>query len=210
MKSDDKITSEGEHDDELDAAIVWLLHLHGPEAVKAAVARISRKKPGEQSKYIPTAMEEIDLQITKLLSSQTKIKIPTRNFIKNRAIVRLGLRNDGALDSGLKRYLKDRKDYIFARIDILGSSGDFPHIRFRDVLERYTSQKKLSEAERKFAQSRIACINAARDAFRQRFGALPADEWPLARIESETRLSLGALTLLTEQLEAEKSKSRSR
>lgn len=210
MTSRRKRTAEGPHDDDLDAAIDWLLYLHGPEAVREAVARISRKKPGEESKYLPTAMEEIDLQITRLLSSQTRIKIPTRNSIKNGAIERLALKNDGALDTGLKRVLEDRKDYIFARIDILGSIGDFSHIRFRDVLEKYMSQKNLSEAERKFAQSRIACINAARDTFQQRFGALPADEWPLARIESETRLSQGALTLLTEQLEAEKSKSRSR
>lgn len=210
MTSRGKRTTEVPHDDDLDAEIDWLLYEHGPEAVRAAVARISRKKPGEESKYLPTAMEEIDLQIIRLLSSQTKIKIPTRNSIKNGAMARLDLKNEGALDTGLKRCLEDRKDYIFVRIDILGSSGDFSHIRFRDVLEKYTSQKKLSEAERKFAQSRIACINAARDTFQQRFGALPADEWSLARIESETRLSQGALTLLTEQLEAEKSKSRSR
>lgn len=209
MTSRRKRTTEPLHDD-LEAAIVWLLYLHGPEAVRAAVARISRKKTGEESKYLPTAMEEIDLQVIRLLSSKTKIKIPTRNSVKTGSIVRLSLKNEGALDTGLKRCLEDRKEYIFARIDILGSSGDFSHIRFRDVLEKYTSQKNLSEAERKFAQSRIACINAARDTFHQRFGALPADEWSLARIESETRLSQGALTLLTEQLEAEKSKSRSR
>ena len=50
MTSRRKRTAEGPHDDDLDAAIDWLLYLHGPEAVREAVARISRKKPGEESK----------------------------------------------------------------------------------------------------------------------------------------------------------------
>jgi hypothetical protein len=210
MTSKRKPTEEIPHNDELDAEIDWLLYRHGPEAVREAVARRSRKKPGEESKYLPTAMEEIDLQITNLLSSQSKIKIPTRNSIKEGAISRLSPEHEGALEIGLRRCLNDRTDIIFVRIDILGSYGDFSYMRFHAVLEKYVSQKKPDDSESKFAQSRIARIDEARDEFRQRFGALPPNEWSLARIEDATRQSKGVLTLLSEQLAAEKSKVGSR
>lgn len=210
MTSKRKTAAAMPHNDVLDAEIDWLLYLHGREAVRESVDRRSRKKPGEESKYLATAMEEIDIQITNLLSSQSKIKVPTRNSIKEGAISRLSPENEGALEIGFRRCMEDRRNLIFAKIDILGSYRDFSHMRFRAVLEKYVSQRNLPNSERMFAQSRIARVDEARDEFRQRFGALPANEWSLARIEDETRQSYGALTLLSEQLAAEKSKSGSR
>lgn len=208
MTSERKTAAAMPHNDALDAEIDWLLYLHGREAVREAVARRSRKKTGEESKYLPIAMEEIDLQISNLLSSKSKkIKIPTRNSIKQGAILRLSPEDEGALESGLTRCLEDLRIQIFVRIDILGSYGDFSHIRFRAVLDKYASQRKLENSERMFAQSRIARIDEARKAFFQRFGALPSDELSLARIEDETLQSNGALTLSSEHLGAEKSKS---
>lgn len=200
----------GPHNDELDVEIDMLLHLYGSEAVREAVARRSEEKPGPESKYLPIAIEEIDIQINSLLSSRSKIKIPTRNSMKNNAISRLAPKDEGALDTGLRRCLESCKELIFIRIDIVGSTGDFSHIRFLQVLEKYASQKALSEAERKFTRSRIACIDEARAKYLQRFGALPADEWSLARIESSIRQSQGALTLLVKQLATEEPKSGSR
>lgn len=183
MTSRGKRTTEVPHDDDLDAEIDWLLYLYGREAVKDAVKRRGKSREGDNSSYSKMAIEEIEVQIIRLLSSQSTIRIPTQTSIVRGALQNVDDQLKEAVETGLKRFLRGRTAIILlAAIDRHGSTGPYSHVRFSAALEQYL-KTKIDDIDARMARQHIARIDRAKKDYERHLYETPLDDLSLRAIQ---------------------------
>jgi hypothetical protein len=198
--------------EKLDNDIRRLIGLYGRDEVRAATAKLTKKRTGPtELKYWHRIHKLFEEDAIRILNCKGEIDFTIDEYYRNTIQDLYHPDDSEAARSGASRHLKLKKWWTLIFAVINGSAGQYSHMRYREVLVALRRLDHLNDKARAWDEM-LASVDRARTEYVQRFGALPADELSLTQLREAQPAPTsagsidepGPLSLLSDELQAAK------
>ena len=196
----------------LDNDIRRLVGLYGRDAVRAAAAKLTKKRTGpSELKYWWRMPELLEEDAIKIMNSMGQIKFARDEYYINKIQEFYHPDYSDAVRAGISRHLKNKKWWTLMFAFENGRVGPHSHVRYREVLVALRALDKNAESAAHW-DARLTHLDQLKSAYERRFGALPPDELSVTQIQEAqsgpppagTIDEPGPLTLLSGELQVTK------